>query len=110
MRDATTRAYDVLKVISVAFGGFFTYQVKEAAEYLLNLLKDYLLQPFFLVDAPNFGPAAAAPAGPAPTALIHVYITVNCLPDRTYSMTMQCIVFIICRIRIEREPCSPDEC
>ena len=56
-------------VISVAFGGFFTYQVKEAAEFLLNLLKDYLLQPFFLVGAPNFGPAAAAPAGPAPTAL-----------------------------------------
>ena len=59
----------VLKVISVAFGGFFTYQVKEAAEFLLNLLKDYLLQPFFWVGVPNFGPAAAAPAGPAPTAL-----------------------------------------
>ena len=28
-----------------------------------------MLQPFFLVGAPNFGPAAAAPAGPAPTAL-----------------------------------------
>ena len=48
---------------------FFTYQVKEATEILLNLLKDYLLQPFFLVGASNFGPAAAAPAGPALTAL-----------------------------------------
>ena len=38
-------------------------------EVLLNSLKDYLLQPFILVGAPNFGPAAAAPAGPAPTAL-----------------------------------------
>ena len=73
MRDATTHAYVsvyVLKVISVAFGSFFTYQVKEAMEVLLNLLTDYLLQPFFLVGAPNFGPAAAVPAGPAPTALL----------------------------------------
>ena len=53
----------------ITFGSFFTYQVKEATDVLLNLLKDYLLQPFFLVGAPNFGPAAAAPAGPAPTAL-----------------------------------------
>ena len=59
----------VLKVISVAFSSVFAYQVKEATEFLLNLLEDYLLQPFFLVGAPNFGPAAAAPAGPAPTAL-----------------------------------------
>ena len=56
----------VLKVTSVAFGSFFTYQVKEVTEVLLNLLKDYLLQSFVLVGAPNFGPAAAAPA---PTAL-----------------------------------------
>ena len=72
MRDATTCAYVsvyALKVISVVFGSFFTYQVKEATEVLLNLLKNYLLQPFFLVGAPNFGPAAAAPAGPTPTAL-----------------------------------------
>ena len=68
MRDATTRVCISVYVISVAFGGFFTYQVMEAAEFLLNLLKDYLLQPFFLVGAPNFGPAAAAPAGPAPAA------------------------------------------
>ena len=67
------RAYDVLKVISVAFGRFFTYQVKEATEVLLNLLKDYLLQPFYLVDALNFGPAATAPAGPAPTALLIIF-------------------------------------
>ena len=31
--------------ISVAFGSFFTYQVKEATESLLLLLGDYLLQP-----------------------------------------------------------------
>ena len=39
----------VLKVISVAFyfSSVFAYQVKEATEFLLNLLEDYLLQPFF---------------------------------------------------------------
>ena len=50
----------VLKVISVAFGGFSTYQVQEAVDVLQNLPKDYLLQQFFGVSAP---------AGPAPTAL-----------------------------------------
>ena len=50
----------VLKVISVAFSSVFAYQVKEATEFLLNLLEDYLLQPFF------FG-WCATPAGPAPT-------------------------------------------
>ena len=72
------RAFDV---ISVAFGSFFIYQVKEATEVLLNLLKDYLLQPFFLVDAPNFGPPAATPAGPAPTSL-H-FLAHRCYPRKT---------------------------
>ena len=72
MRDAVTGAYVSVRVISVVFGSFFTYQVREATEILLNLLKDYLLQPFFLVGAPNFGPAAAAPAGPTPTALLYM--------------------------------------
>ena len=31
------------------------------------------LAPFFLVDAPSFGPAAATPDGPAPTALYVLY-------------------------------------
>ena len=47
--DATTR-YFLQKnwqtnSISVAFGSFFTYQVKEATKSLLLLLGDYLLQP-----------------------------------------------------------------
>ena len=41
--------YGILKVISVAFSSVFAYQVKEATEFLLNLLEDYLLQPFFLL-------------------------------------------------------------
>ena len=50
MRDATTHAYVsvyVLRVISIAIGVFFTYQVKEAAKVLLNLPKDSAAAIFF---------------------------------------------------------------
>ena len=33
------------------------------------MYNSYLPQPLFLVDAPNFGPTAAAPARPTPMAL-----------------------------------------
>jgi len=35
---------------------------------------------FFSVGVPNFGPAAAAPAGPAPTALFRVVELTQLLP------------------------------
>ena len=41
---------------------------------LLNLLKDYLLQPFFMAGALNFGPATATPTGPAPRSCTLVSI------------------------------------
>ena len=47
------------------FDSFFTYQVKEVMESLLNSLEDYVLAPFFGVGVPNLCPAAAPPAGPA---------------------------------------------
>ena len=47
VRTTLYKKNGVLKVISVAFSSVFAYQVKEATEFLLNLLEDYLLQPFF---------------------------------------------------------------
>ena len=48
------------KNISVAFGSFFTYQVKEATESLLLLLGDYLLQPSKAKRAVDWNHAGAS--------------------------------------------------
>ena len=48
------------KNISVAFGSFFTYQVKEATESLLLLLGDYLLQPSKAKRAADWNHAGAS--------------------------------------------------
>ena len=48
------------KNISVAFGSFFTYQVKEAMESLQLLLGDYLLQPSKAKRAADWNHAGAS--------------------------------------------------
>ena len=70
MRDATTRAYYVLKVISVAFGSFFHLPSQGSNGSFAKFVERLSAAAIFLVGAPNFGPAAAAPAAPAPTALL----------------------------------------